>query len=398
MVSTLTRPVVDAETAPHIHVWCPDMFGSRGGIGVFSSFLLSAIRDIYPGGRYEVFLKNDKRWEANGTNHARFHFSGGWPLSLRTPAYAANLLSNGIARRPRLIIATHLHFSPAARWLKKTAGVPYWVVAHGVEAWGVESQRLKAAMRDADKILAVSNYTRDRLLTEQEVSPENISLLPNTFNERRFKIGPKPDRLMRRYNLRPDQPVLLTVSRLVSSEKYKGYDRVLRALPELRAAIRGLHYIIVGKGDDRARIEWLIAELGLSDCVTLAGFIPDDELCDYYNLCDVFAMPSKREGFGIVYLEAMACGKPTLGGNKDGAIDALCGGELGALVDPDDQDQLAHTLVQLLRGVYPRPLIYQPEKLRERVIEKFGYENFRRTLGGHLREFLKTSVARHEAA
>jgi glycosyltransferase involved in cell wall biosynthesis len=321
----------------------------------------------------------------------RFHFSGDWSLPLRTQAYAISLFATGIARRPHLIVTTHLHFAPAAHWLKKVAGVPYWVVAHGVEAWDIKSGKLKAALQDADRILAVSNYTRERLLAEVGLAPANVSLLPNTFDAGRFTIRSKPARLLRRYNLAPDQPVLLTVSRLVGSEKYKGYDSLLRALPEVRKEIPELRYVIVGKGDDRVRLERMIAEMGLGDCVTLAGFVPDEELCDYYNLCDVFAMPSKREGFGIVYLESMACGKPTLGGNKDGAIDALAGGELGALVDPDNQRQLAEMLVQLLRGTYPLPLIYQPETLRARVIEKFGYDVFRKTLHGYLREFFEGS-------
>ncbi len=82
--------------------------------------------------------------------------------------------------------------------------------------------------------------------------------------------------------------------------------------------------------------------------MTLAGYIPEEELNDHYNLCDVFAMPSKGEGFGIVFLEAMACGKPVLAGNKDGSVDALLGGKLGALVDPDDVAQIAETLIAIL--------------------------------------------------
>lgn len=389
-------PAHKAEATPHIHVWCPDLFDSKGGISVFSAFLLSAIQDLYPDGRYEVLLKNDKTRREQGTNGwraARFHFSGGWPLSLRTQAYATNLIAAGVARRPQLVVTTHLHFAPAARLLKKVAGVPYLIIAHGVEAWDITSWKLRAALRDADRVLAVSNYTRRRLLDEQGLAPERVSLLPNTFDDSKFRIAPKPERLLRRYGITPDQPVLLTVSRLVASERYKGYDSLLRVLPAVRKEIPSLRYIIAGKGDDRPRIEQLIAEMGLSECVTLAGFVPDEELCDYYNLCDVFAMPSKREGFGIVYLEAMACGKPTLGGNKDGAVDALCDGEFGALVDPDDQEQLAATLVQLLRGAYPLPLIYQPERLRERVIEKYGYEVFKKTLHRYLSEYCEDSIS-----
>ncbi len=112
----------------------------------------------------------------------------------------------------------------------------------------------------------------------------------------------------------------------------------------------------------------------------MTGFVPDEELCAHYNLCDVFAMPSKGEGFGIVYLEALACGKPTLGGNQDGAIDALCHGELGVLVDPDDVGAIAQTLIQILQGTYPHPIMYQPEILRQKVIDVFGFERFKQTL------------------
>ncbi|HEY9872812.1 MAG TPA: glycosyltransferase, partial [Candidatus Obscuribacterales bacterium] len=160
------------------------------------------------------------------------------------------------------------------------------------------------------------------------------------------------------------------------------------ALPEIRRQIPNVHYILVGKGSDRVRIEKLITELNLQEGVTLAGFIPDDELCDYYNLCDLFAMPSKGEGFGIVYLEALACGKPCLGGDRDGAIDALCHGELGVLVNPDDIGAIAQSLIQILQRTYPNPLIYQPEALRQKVIDKFGFEQFKQTLATYLEQHL----------
>lgn len=118
----------------------------------------------------------------------------------------------------------------------------------------------------------------------------------------------------------------------------------------------------------------------MQNCVTLTGFVPDEELCDHYNLCDLFAMPSKREGFGIVYLEALACGKPALGGNQDGAVDALCAGELGALVDPDDISMIAQTMIQILQGNYPSPLMYEPQQLRQAVIDTYGTEQFQRRL------------------
>jgi glycosyltransferase involved in cell wall biosynthesis len=211
--------------------------------------------------------------------------------------------------------------------------------------------------------------------------------LPNTFDHNRFNIAGKPTHLLERYGLKSEQPIILTVNRLSLCESYKGYDKVLEALPQIRKAIPNIHYVIVGKGDARPHIEQLIRERQLQDCVTLTGFIPDAELCDYYNLCDVFAMPSKLEGFGIVYLEALACGKPTLGGNQDGAIDALCHGELGALVNPDDVEALAQTIIQILQKTYSKPLLYHPQELRQKVIDIYGYERFKQTLTQYLEEF-----------
>jgi glycosyltransferase involved in cell wall biosynthesis len=172
---------------------------------------------------------------------------------------------------------------------------------------------------------------------------------------------------------------------LSQNEAYKGYNKVLEALPYIRQVIPNIHYILVGQGDDRPRLEQWIARHQLQDCVTLTGFIPDDELGDYYNLCDVFAMPSHGEGFGIVYLEAMACGKPTLAGNQDGAQDALGHGELGALVNPDDSGAIAHTLIQILQK--PNPLMYQPEALRQAVIDRFGFDRFQETLSQQIQQF-----------
>lgn len=117
----------------------------------------------------------------------------------------------------------------------------------------------------------------------------------------------------------------------------------------------------------------------------LTGFIPDHELEDHYNLCDVFAMPSKGEGFGIVFLEAMACGKPVLAGNKDGSVDAVLNGELGVLVDPDDVAQITEALRLVLTGRHPLAILRQPAEIRRRVIEAYGYPQFVTCLAEHLR-------------
>lgn len=370
-----------------IHLWCPGIFGFKGGIQVYSGFFLNALQSLSSQSRYEVFLKNDTRALPNFLSHTKFHFAGSVPLAWRTPVFVAQIVGLGLLQKPNLVISTHVHFAVAAYWLKQVAGIPYWVVAHGLDAWYIKRQDLQKALHHADRILAVSGYTRDRLLDEQNLDPARISVLPNTFDASCWSIAPKPQHLLKRYGLTAEQPIILTVARLDRQDRYKGYDQILQVLPKIRRHIPNVHYILVGKGDDRSRVEQLVTQLNLQENVTLAGFVPDHELCDHYNLCDVFAMPSKGEGFGIVYLEALACGKPTLGGNKDGAIDALCQGELGALVDPDDLDAIAKTLIQILQGTYSNPLMYQPELLREKVIDFFSVERFNKTLG----ELIKSS-------
>ncbi|HBE31210.1 MAG TPA: glycosyltransferase [Cyanobacteria bacterium UBA11369] len=365
-----------------IHLWFPDIFEFKGGIQTYSALFLEALQRLYPDNYYQVFLKHDTRISqaVDFLPSTRFHFTGDWPLRLRTPIFAAQIVGQGFWQKPNLIIATHLNFTPAAYWLKRLIGIPYWGVAHGVDAWNIQRPGLKTALQNADRIISVSGYTRDRLLLEQNLDPAKLSVLPNTFDVRRFHISPKPPYLLKRYNLTAENPVILTVARLDQSEQYKGYDKIIQALPEIKRHVPNLRYILVGKGSDRSRVEQLISQLNLQDCVTLAGFIPDEELGDHYNLCDVFAMPSKGEGFGIVYLEALACGKPTLGGDRDGAIDALCHGELGALVNPDNIEEIAKTIIQILQGIYPHPIMYQPELLRQKVIETFGFDRFKQTL------------------
>src|ERR1051325_11034275 len=370
---------------PRIQLWCPDIFSFKGGIQVYSAFFLAALQRSFPDSELTVILKHDTECVPHtictpDDGQTKFHFAGMWPRPLRTAVFAAKLFRYGIKQRPNLIITTHLNFTIVGYWLKRLRGIPYWAVAHGVEAWDIESPPLRKALRHADCILAVSHYTRDRLLERQDLDPSKIKVLANTFSSEQFRIAPKPAHLLVRYGLTATQPIILTVSRLVASEKYKGYDQILRTLPQIRLGIPEVHYIIVGKGNDRARLEHLIAVLDLSKSVTLAGYVPADELCGYYNLCDVFAMPSEREGFGIVYLEALACGKPALAGNKDGSTDALCQGELGALVDPDDLGEIARTLTAILQGTYNHEIMYKPERLRNKVIDKFGFDIFKERL------------------
>jgi glycosyltransferase involved in cell wall biosynthesis len=365
-----------------IQLWFPNIFQFKGGVQVYSAFLLEALKSSYSQMEYNVFLKHDIHCLASSYcfKNIHFHYAGSWHKKIRTIGFAAQIVLFTIWKKPNLIISSHINFSVLAYFINRLLGIPYWTVVHGVDAWNITNPALSKALFCTERILAVSNYTKDRLIKEQKLNPNKISILPNTFDINKFQIAKKPKYLLDRYGLKSDQLIILTVARLAGSDRYKGYDQIIQALPKIRSQIPNIHYVLAGQGKDKARIEKLIIEHNLQDAVTLTGFVEDQELCDHYNLCDVFAMPSQKEGFGIVFLESLACGKPTLGGNQDGAVDALCNGELGALVDPLDQEEITQTLIQILQGNYSHPLIYQPEILRQKVIDTFGFTRFTETL------------------
>ena len=365
-----------------IHLWVPELDRTRGGIQAFSHFLLQALKVAVPRVRIRTLAKSGL-----GTNSVHCHM-GRVPGPLRTLAFAAALLAAGLRSRPLMVLASHVNFLPAARLLKRWQGVPYVGVAHGIEVWGNLRPQLRAALHHADLIMAVSRHTRDRIITEQHVPCERLGILPNTFDLAAFLPGPKPPELMRRYQLPASARVIFSFGRLAASERYKGFDRIIAALPEIRRRVPDAYCLIGGTGDDRPRLEFLARTNGMADRVIFTGFIRPEELCGHYNLCDAFAMPSTGEGFGIVYLEALACGKPVLAGNRDGSVDALAEGHFGALIDPENQPELEDTLVRMLLRQHPHPLMYEPDELRRQVTAKFGFEAFSKNLTQQLRRVL----------
>jgi phosphatidylinositol alpha-1,6-mannosyltransferase len=217
---------------------------------------------------------------------------------------------------------------------------------HGTDAWQQLSGLHRRAAEAATLITSVSRHTRRRLLAWVGIDPGRVKILPDTVDPR-FRPGPKPDRLAERHGVHRKK-VLLTVSRLAASERYKGHDRVISILPLVLRAHPETVYLIVGDGDDRPRLEALAAASGVADAIRFAGAAAPEELPEYYRLADVFVMPSTGEGFGIVFLEAMASGVAAIGGNRDGSLDPLGDGALGRAVDPENGEELAAAICAAL--------------------------------------------------
>jgi phosphatidylinositol alpha-1,6-mannosyltransferase len=263
-------------------------------------------------------------------------------------AYSLAALRVAQAHRPiDIVFCGHLFMTPLAAAIARFLHASLWVQVHGVDAWEELSSPYRRSVETAALVTSVSRYTRQRLLQWVGLDPARVKVLPNTVDSR-FQPGPKPDYLLERYAA-CGRKVLMTVSRLASSEQYKGHDRVIRALPRVLLEHPGAIYIIVGDGDDCPRIKAVAEECGVADKVRFAGRVAPEELPEYYRLADVFVMPSTGEGFGIAFLEAMASGTPVIGGNKDGSLDPLGDGALGTAIDPEDAGALASAICVALR-------------------------------------------------
>jgi phosphatidylinositol alpha-1,6-mannosyltransferase len=205
-------------------------------------------------------------------------------------------------------------------------------------------------LRRADAVIAVSNFTKSALIELMDVPPEKIEVIFNGVDIERFTPRPKNPALVERYGL-AGKRVLVTVGRLVER---KGIDHTLRALPTVLEAHPNVHYVVVGEGPFRGRLEEIAREAGVADHVSFAGPVPSDSLVDHYALADLFVMPNRQladgdtEGFGLVFLEANACGKPVIGGRAGGAVEAIHDGVSGLLVDGREVDEIAGAICRVL--------------------------------------------------
>jgi glycosyltransferase involved in cell wall biosynthesis len=230
-----------------------------------------------------------------------------------------------------------------AAWLARAfyPRLEYYLVAHGIEVWKPYSVLERLALRRARKILCVSEFTRGEMQRQIALPDWRFEVVPNALDP--FFAADPPNGVPS-----DGPPVILSVARLDPRERYKGVDHLIEALPAVRQAVPGARLRIIGSGADLHRLVALARERGVADAVEFAGFVDDKKLREAYRDCTLFALPSFGEGFGLVFLEAMARGKPCLGA-RAGAVPEIIDQTSGVLVGYGNVPEITTQMVGALQ-------------------------------------------------
>jgi phosphatidylinositol alpha-1,6-mannosyltransferase len=326
-------------------------FSTTGGIQKMTRTLAHALTDVAARNHwtFKLWSVYDKKSDVMPRYIPLEDFSG---FNLRRRKFTVKALS--LARTADVVILSHVNMAMAGLAIKMlNPKCNVWLIAHGIEVWRPLSKVKRWFVSKCDKVICVSNFTREEMIRRHHIDSHKCVVLNNAVDS--FMIVPdsfiKPDYLLNRYKLSSKDIILFTLTRLAATEQYKGYEQVIKVIDKLKVSIPNIKYVLSGQYDhiEETRIKNLIAQHGVEDQVILTGFVNEAELPDHFLMADLFILPSKKEGFGIVFIEALACGLPVICGNVDGSMDAIRNGELGKAVNPDDLDELENTLTSYLK-------------------------------------------------
>jgi phosphatidylinositol alpha-1,6-mannosyltransferase len=338
----------------NILLLCTDAFGGYGGIALYNRDLARALALLPTRGEVVVLpriIPNAVEEVPEGVTFVEAAARG-------QLAYARELTRLKRRKRFDLVICSHMNLLPLARL---AANDPL-LFTYGIEAWRPRRRASNALLHHCRGVVAISEITRSRLVSWSKYAGPTF-ILPNAIHAEQYGIRPKRPDLVERYKL-AGKRVVLTVGRIDWSERYKGFDEVLEILPALP---NDVVYLIAGGGSDMQRLQRKAVALGVDDRVRFTGIFAEEQKADLYNLADVYAMPSRGEGFGYVILEAIASGVPAVVSKHDGGREAVLEGKLGTLVDPSNPAEIRAAIADALES-------------RERTIlaglDYFAFERF----------------------
>lgn len=343
----------------------PELFRAEGGIARIMRLYLKALCEICgTDGQVRSLALNDTNDDVPTLNrYGNARLSGHHGANRHKLRFVWRAIR--MARDADWLVCGHIGQLIAAR-LARTANpaLRYALVAHGIEVWRPFSWLERWALRGAERILCISEYTRRQLLRFcPGLNPARLLIVPNTFDPQLAQTTPATP---------ADRPTILSVGRLVHADAYKGFDTLIEAMPAVLKIIPAAQLRIVGTGDDLPRLQALAGQLGVTASVTFTGKVSDEQLADEYAQCTVFALPSRREGFGLVYLEAMIRGKSCLGARAGGTPEVISS-DTGILVEYGNVPEIAVALVYLLRHSCDSEVV-------QRHAESFAFPQFTKKL------------------
>jgi len=291
-------------------------------------------------------------------------------------------------RKARLTLAAHPNLAPIVRSMNLVAPrMKSIVCTHGIEVWEPLSRMRRRSLQHATFVLAPSRATAEYVISVQGVSSAKVRMLPwgldPDFETKLFGVADA--RLPADF---PQGRVILTVGRWLATERYKGMDTLIQALPRLLMRWPDVQLAMVGSGDDREWLANIARDSGVQKHVHFLTDLSYGELSACYAAAELFALPSRGEGFGFVYLEAMARGKPVIGGAHGGAPEVIQDGVTGYLVQHGDTEQLATAIDALLE--HPERAKEMGARGRERVDKEFRFAVFAKAFKKILRELCES--------
>lgn len=327
-----------------------DAYGGRGGIALYNRNLLKALCQ-HPQMDEVVAIPRIVIYDIEKLPQKLNYIVDALGSKFK---YLLRCMRVALSRKPvDIIICSHLHLLPFAYLLKWSFKCPVIPVIYGVEAWTPTPHWIVNRLcRKLEAFISIREWTARRFIDWAGLEHERFFYLPNCIDESKYGIGQKRSDLLERYGIK-GKTVIMTAGRI--DEKRKGFDEVLEVLPDLRKRIPNLSYLIMGDGPDKERLSKKAKELGVDDIVVFTGYVPDAEKADYYRLADVFAMPGSDKDFDrypyrFVFLEALACGVPVVGGKLDDEAEANDpdAQKLIIQVDPNNKQEITQGILKAL--------------------------------------------------
>ena len=321
-----------------INFYVTDAYGGFGGIAQFNRNFCEALLNADQNIDIEVMpLHISEEFTEPERLKVNKSFANKGRISFLSKSLKKNFQKTDIT------ICGHINLLPAC----SLSYSPIVLIIHGVEVWKEQKWWIKKALKKVDLVISVSEYSANLFASINNFDKEKMRILPNAVDLGLYEDGEVnlPTEISQRIQ---NKKKLLTVSRLSAAEKYKGHDLVIKTLPKILEKYPDLVYIIAGDGDDQKRLESLVKDLDLIPYVLFTGRVSEEVKVDLYRASNCFVMPGRGEGFGIVYLEAMACGCPVIASKVDGSYEAVLKGKLGEAVDPDDEEAFIEAVFRTL--------------------------------------------------